>query len=133
MTLIRVCAIVTTIALAACLNSCGDNPTEPTNHSPIIRSLAIFPASIGQTDSAIVVCDASDPDGDVLVYDWFTDTTLRIKGATAGVYLYNSPNNSQIFYYGTPPALPDTQWIRCDVRDRRGQVDSQTIFLIVHE
>jgi hypothetical protein len=63
------------------LNGCNDNPVEvkSENRSPIIFSLIVFPDIIGPTDSAIVICNAIDPDGDTLVYDWITDGKSKDK------------------------------------------------------
>ncbi len=61
---------------------CSDNnPLKPENHDPVIRSLTAFPAVIGLTDSVVVICNAVDPDGDTLVYDWISDGRLIVQGA----------------------------------------------------
>ena len=107
------------LTLGACDKS---NPvTPPPNRDPLILSLTVFPTAIGPPDSAVAICDATDSDADSLVYDWITDTRLRIKGAgIIGTRLINSPSSSQIFYYGTPSDSFGTAWIQCITRDRRG-------------
>ena len=89
----------------------------------------IFPEVIGSSDSLVVICNATDPDGDSLVYDWYSlsGPIVRIKGALPGQFvLYNTPENSRIFYapdsqYVAAPQ--DTFGLECAVRDRRGGTD----------
>jgi hypothetical protein len=120
--------------LSVALGACGsDQVTKPENRPPVILSLGIFPAAIGLSDSAIVVCNATDPDADTLVYDWFTDARLTIKGARPGEsFLYNTDNNSNVFYprLTTPP---DTALIDCVARDQRGRSAHATVRLIIHQ
>ena len=61
--------------------SCGDDSiVKPENHKPQILSLTVFPEVVKPSDSLIVICNAFDPDGDTLVYDWITTGVVRIKG-----------------------------------------------------
>lgn len=108
------------ILLALCLGGCKDYPTRSINRQPSISSVELFPTVIGQGDSLVVTVFASDPDGDPIVYDWDTDSRLVIKGAQGVVYLYSSPNRSQVFYRSAYPAYSDSAWIYCEVRDRKG-------------
>jgi hypothetical protein len=121
------------IFLVFSIGACGDkSPTAPVNHNPVISSVLLFPRTIGPADSAIVVCNATDPDGDSLVYDWETSADLRIKGAPYTVYLFNTTSNSRIFYYNTPPTPTDTAMIWCHVRDLKGGVDGRLLLLPLH-
>jgi hypothetical protein len=53
----------------------------------------------GPSDSMVVVCTASDPDMDSLVYDWETDARLNIQGTrTWNKYLNQQRSPSQTFY-----------------------------------
>lgn len=100
---------------------CNDNPVDSgkrDNRSPVMFSLTFFPELIGPSDSVIVICNAMDPDGDTLVYDWITDARLRIKGSDVPV-LYHTRENSRIFY-STQLAL-DTVWVQCFARDVKGK------------
>lgn len=114
--------------------SCSDdNPVDnkPENHRPVILSLTVFPNIIGPSDSAIVICNATDPDGDTLVYDWITDARLRINGANPpdDTRLFNTFENSRIFY---PTTLAiDTVWVQCFARDRKGKSDTKLIIFNV--
>ena len=82
--------------------TCGDdNPVDgkQENRSPVILSLSVFPDVIGPSDSAIVICNAFDPDADTLVYDWITDGRLKIKGGQGDEhFLYNTYENSRMVY-----------------------------------
>jgi hypothetical protein len=76
----------------------------------------------------IVVCDATDPDGDTLVFDWNTDSRLTIKGVALGqTYRYNTFSSSQVFYYSFQIDPLDTAWVQCAARDRKGGSDTRTI------
>ncbi len=102
---------------------CSDNnPLKPENHDPVIRSLTAFPAVIGLTDSVVVICNAVDPDGDTLVYDWISDGRLIVQGAIPSEhFLYNTIANSHVFYPGGAIRSPvDTPWVQCFARDRKG-------------
>ncbi len=116
------------------LGSCKkDNPVKPENQSPIITSVVVFPEVIGPNDSVLVVCNAMDPDGDTLVYDWLTDARLRIKG-TNFRWLYHTKNNSRIFYPTGVVKLPrDTVWVECSVRDVKGGADRKVVTIIVDQ
>ena len=89
---------------------CNEEPVQPENHRPIIFSLTAFPETVNHSDSVIVICNAMDPDGDTLVYDWITDARLRINGANppGDTRLFNTFENSRIFY-PTQFAI-DTVW-----------------------
>ncbi|MBI5661450.1 MAG: hypothetical protein HZC46_04810, partial [Ignavibacterium album] len=76
-------------------------------------------------------CNATDPDGDTLVYDWITDARLRINGANPpdDRSLFNTFENSRIFY---PTTLAiDTVWVQCFARDRKGKSDAKLIIFNV--
>jgi hypothetical protein len=123
------------VCLAVSASACGRNdPVKPVNHNPVIRSATVFPSTIGLNDSAIVVCDASDPDADSLVYDWITDDRIRLKGARPGdPFLHNTSFNAEVIYAQIVSAPTDTAWVECKVRDRRGGADSRTLQIILHQ
>lgn len=111
------------IGLAACVAACDmSTPLQPVNRSPVIQSLVAFPTTLALGDSAILVCTATDPNGDTLVYDWTSDCRLLKKGDDpyGGLTLYEQ-GRSLVVYAGTCNRAPvDTGWIRCDVRDHKG-------------
>jgi hypothetical protein len=112
--------------------NCDDNPVDnkQENRNPVMFSLTVFPDFIGPSDSAIVICNAMDPDGDTLVYDWITDARLKIKGARPGDFrLYHTYDNSRIFY---PTDLAtDTVWVQCITRDVKGGSAGKLIIFII--
>ncbi len=126
--------------LAVVLNlqfGCKDNPVnteKPENRSPVIFSLTVFPDVISPTDSAIVICNALDPNGDTLVYDWITDSRLKIKGAFANERsLYHTHENSRIFYPDWINTPIDTPWVQCIVRDFKGGAVGKVICFIIKQ
>ena len=113
---------------------CNENPVKSENHQPIIFSLIVFPDVICVQDSAVVICNAFDSDGDTLVYDWITDGRLQIKdGQGDGHFLYNTYENSRIVYSkninNRPPI--DTVWVQCFARDQKGKSDVKLVLFIV--
>ena len=117
----RVRAATVLVLVLAALGGCGSDPVQPANRGPVIRSLVAFPEIIGPSDSLIVFCDADDPDGDSLYYDWFTDGRLRIKDARPGDNsLYRTRSHSRVFYYQIVRQPEDTALVQCIVHDDRG-------------
>src|SRR5690606_15635671 len=116
------------IAMFVLLNisSCNESPVEvKENKEPVIFSLVAFPDVVYPNDSLIVICNAYDPDGDTLVYDWYTSGIVKIKGLPpwASGALFNSYENSQIFYAPDSQfvsAPKDTFRIECAARDGKG-------------
>ena len=89
--------------------SCEDNSVKPENqnHRPVIFSLSVFPNIIGPQDSAIVICNAYDPDGDTLVYDWISDGKSKIKGTLFDeLFLYNTYENYRVVYPKNLNSIP---------------------------
>jgi hypothetical protein len=117
----------------ACLSGCGaEIPLEPGNRSPVVQSLIAFPATITLGDSAVVVCQATDPDGDQVVFDWSSDCRLIMEGGQ--VLIYNR-GSTLVVYPGTCANAPlDTGWVRCHVRDRRGGgANAGTIHIVIRQ
>ena len=63
------CLVITVIAVATVL-SLASSCTTPANNQPIIASLEPEAERVVPLGSVQVVCNASDPDGDELSYDW---------------------------------------------------------------
>ena len=116
---------LSTVFLGALLSvaGCGaKTPLAPANSSPVVQSLMAFPTTIGPGDSAVVVCTATDADGDTVVFDWSSDCRLIRKGqrSSGGPTDYNR-GNVMVVYAGTCASAPlDTGWISCSARDGRG-------------
>ncbi len=124
------------VLIGSCKN---DNKiVDPTagNHAPVILSTTVFPDTLIASDSAIVVVNAMDPDADTLVYEWITDGRLDLKGAiwSNRSELYNLHENFCVVYPKAVNDVPlDTAWIRCYVRDRKGQSDNQVLYFVVRQ
>jgi len=94
-------------------------PIQPVNRSPVVHSLLAFPTTIGSSDSAVVVCIATDADGDTVVFDWDSDCRLVMKGASRSGTAYNRPN-VLVVYAGCVTGPVDTGSVYCFARDGRG-------------
>ena len=127
-------ALALLIPLGLSLNACNSrDPVKPSNHSPIIHSLTVVPDTLGPGDSTLVTCDASDPDGDTLVYDWTTDLRMRIKGAPPDYPIKNNTlNSAETFYLNYTPTRPESAWATCEVRDRLGGGAIRAVVFRVH-
>ena len=108
-----------------------EHPDE--NHRPRISTLTATPDRLlNAGDSAIVVCTALDPDGDILVYDWETDARLIPQGAGYNeYYIYNTHSKAHTFYRSSVTPVSDTAWVRCFARDRRGMSDVKVVNIIL--
>lgn len=107
------------------MSGCGaETPLQPVNHSPVAHSLTAFPTTIGPGDSAVVVCMATDADGDTVVFDWSSDCRLVKQGQYRQELTSYSRGPTLVVYAGTCAKVPlDTGWVSCEVRDRRGGGD----------
>jgi hypothetical protein len=97
----------------------------------VILSLTAFPEGLCGSDSILVVCQATDPDNDTLVYDWFTDGRLKIRGGEGWDWLYNTHESFHVFYPNVIHAPVDTAWVQCIARDRRGGESTPQIITFV--
>lgn len=105
----------------ALLAGCGvKTPLQPVNRDPIVTSLTVFPTTIAPGDSAVVVCSASDPDGESVRYDWHSYGAVRLN-SRLGWIAYSQPSNSMTIYASAGTGAPsDTGWVRCFAVDDRG-------------
>jgi hypothetical protein len=110
------------IAVFALSGACDSSkPTAPPqNRDPVINGASVAPSVVPVGDSALMICNASDPDGDAIVFDWYADGRFLLKDAPDGVTRYSSPSDSQVVYYVRAVARLDTARIFCYARDRRG-------------
>src|ERR1051325_4277255 len=117
------------IAVFALSGACDSSkPTAPPqNRDPVINGASVAPSVVPVGDSALMICNASDPDGDAIVFDWYADGVdwyadgrILQKDAPDGVTRYSSPSDSQVVYYVRAVARLDTARIFCYARDRRG-------------
>ena len=107
--------------------TCACSPEQPVaprpNRPPTILSVLVVPDTLALSDSTTITCNAVDPDGDALLYDWFTSIPLRISGAPQGVYLYNTHSNTRVFYYAGPDSFTTYRRVQVFARDTYGLQD----------
>lgn len=135
--MLRWCRTLTR-AIVSCgllgLSSCGEDlPLAPVNRDPAVQSLVAFPESLSPGDSAVVVCRATDPDGDRVVFDWFAHGQLVLTGFD-GTFAY-SRGDTMVVYAEKGAAAPvDTGWVSCHVRDLRGGgADAGRVQIIIRQ
>jgi hypothetical protein len=72
--------MIVTIFVGSCGGGGGDGVT---NNAPQVYSVTCSPPNVSKGGSTTVVCEASDPDGDTLSYDWTaTKGTFSGSGST---------------------------------------------------
>ena len=116
-------------------SGCGvETPLQPVNRRPVVQSLIAFPASISPGDSAVVVCHATDPDGEPVVFDWTSDCRLIKQGASEQFTAY-SRGSTLVVYAGACADAPlDTGWVSCHVRDGKGGgTDAGSIRIVIRQ
>jgi len=114
-------ALACFLAVFALSGACASKPTAPPqNRDPVISGASVTPSVLSVGDSALITCDASDPDGDALVYDWYADGRFRLKDAPDGVFRFSCHTDSQLVYFVRAIAPLDTARIFCYARDTRG-------------
>lgn len=87
-------------------------------------------------DSAVVICEAMDPDADTLVYDWLTSGSVRLQTPLGrDVEETNTYPNFQVVYPDTTAIHNpiDTAWVQCSARDRRGKSATMLVYLTIHK
>jgi len=83
-----------------------------------------------------VLCNATDPDGDTVVYDWSSDCRMVKKGAGSGEVGYNNRSDPGLVVYpGACVRAPiDTGWVTCEVRDGKGGgAYAGTVYIVVRQ
>ncbi len=90
---------------------------ESINHAPEILKLGALRTVVLPGDSTVISCEASDPDGDDLVYSWRADGgTITGVDSTAKWY---APQDVGYYY------------IHCEISDGRGGIDVDSLGMIV--
>ncbi len=111
------------LIFGATLGLCGcgaKTPLEPVNRSPVVQSLQAFPTTLALGDSAVVVCIATDVDGDTLDFEWSSDCRLTKKGQISNYYFFTRANTLVVYPGACNRAPLDTAWVSCAVHDRQG-------------
>lgn len=124
-------AILLTVLIA-----CGchaQRGVEPVNRRPVITGLTALPDTLNPSDSCIVFCEARDPDGDTLVYDWRTDARLTLEGDPLheGEVFATRSNTHKVFNANLANPINDSAWVQCFAHDRRGLSDNRFIYVLL--
>ncbi|MFC1483446.1 LamG-like jellyroll fold domain-containing protein [Candidatus Neomarinimicrobiota bacterium] len=90
---------------------------ESINHAPKILDLTALRTVVLPGDSTVITCDASDPDGDDLVYTWWANGGT-ISGID-GIAVWHAPQ--EIGYYH----------VHCQVDDNRGGMATDSLGIVV--
>lgn len=111
---------ILTTALAGCAKQSPTAPAAPTpvNSSPEIMSLTVNPSQVGIGQSADVVADARDADGDALTYTWQAELGS----------IFGSGNR---VVYSAAGCCAGTDRIHLTVKDSRGAIDLSTATVTV--
>ncbi len=89
------------------------------NHSPVIAGLS-GPSSVAVGDTAVLTCNAKDPDGDRLSFSWScTNGTLSSASGPSTAWM--------------PPGVSGSASVTVTVRDGRGGTDTQTRTMSVRQ
>lgn len=126
--------VASLVLVGATSASCGAGSTRPrpTNTKPAIDSIRVQPPIASVSDSITVTCFARDTDGDVLVYDWQTDSRLRINGVPANQpYKFGSPSSAERFYPQYSSSSLDTIYLSCSARDQHGASAARLVLIII--
>jgi len=87
------------------------------NQVPIISSLTASARRIAPTDTTLINCSASDPDGDSLIFNWSAASGILESDSAQAVW--QAPDSSGYFL------------IKCTVSDLFGGVASDSILIVV--
>jgi hypothetical protein len=107
------------IVLGACAPQSNSTVTSGDNRPPLIESLSASPSVIGQAETTVIECVASDPDGDALSYQWSAERG-RISGQGPSVT------------WTSPDACAD-YIVTVTVTDSRGAITSQSVTITVRK
>lgn len=109
------------------------SPTpEPTpyprvNHAPVINGVTCQPCTIQTWETVTLTCQASDPDGDPLTYEWWA--------LPVGILWDEDEDHSQVTYqanYDLSPSITElTVTITVTVRDGRGGLANGSVDITV--
>ena len=120
------------ILMQLILTGCKNQTTQSVNRDPVISAFVASTNQIQLPDTFTVTCNAYDPDGDSLLFNWGCSGFLAMQGApeTEPYVLENSKHRTVTFY--SPSALvepADSITISCGAMDGKGGSASTHIVL----
>jgi len=92
---------------------------EAFNHDPVIEELIASARKIDKQDTTYIQCVASDPDSDLLIYEWSAPFGTITGGDS--VIAWIAPDSSGYFY------------ITCTIDDSRGGYDMDSLGIVVRD
>ncbi len=92
---------------------------EAFNHDPAIEELIASARKIDKQDTTYIQCVASDPDSDLLIYEWSAPFGTITGGDS--VIAWIAPDSSGYFY------------ITCTIDDSRGGYDMDSLGIVVRD
>jgi len=92
---------------------------EAFNHDPVIEELIASARKIDKQDTTYIQCVASDPDSDLLNYEWSARFGTITGGDSAIAWI--APDSTGYFF------------IRCTIDDNRGGFDTDSIGIVVRD
>jgi len=97
------------------------------NHAPVINGVTCQPCTIQTWETVTLTCQASDPDGDPLTYEWWA--------LPVGILWDEDEDHSQVTYqanYDLSPSITElTVTITVTVRDGRGGLANGSVDITV--
>jgi len=115
------------IALGACVPHNNAPVITGDNHPPRIESLSAAPSVIGQAETTVIECVASDPDGDSLTYVW-----SATGGTVSPLFPPKSEPPGPIVEWTAPNACAD-YLVTVTITDSKGAKASQSVSITVKE
>jgi hypothetical protein len=107
------------IALGACVPHNNSPVVVGDNHPPCIESLSAAPSVLGEAETTVIECVASDPDGDELSYQWSAE-----QGSLSG--------QGPAVEWTSPGACGDYV-VTVSVTDSNGAKTSQSVTITVRK
>ncbi len=90
------------------------------NHAPQINSIQTFPRKINIGEITKIFCNATDSDGDNLIYSWFSDYgSFDQQDADSVIWI--------------SPGVEGDYYIKCSVDDNKGSVANDSIKVMVRD
>jgi hypothetical protein len=127
---VRLSAVFALVSVLG-VGACRKTVTDPIYRRPVISSVVAFPTTLGVGDSTMITINATDPNGDPLVYGWDAynglvarnvgfDSTHIFPSRSASIVLYRSPSW---------PSTIDTAFVWCTVSDQKGGIDQRQLLI----